>query len=58
MYEIFEHTADLGLRIRADDLQGLFEEAARGLFSVVVTISGRATATFSVGAVMAASGDL
>ena len=36
MYEIFEHTADLGLRIRADDLKELFEEAARGLFSVIV----------------------
>jgi SHS2 domain-containing protein len=36
MYEIFEHTADLGLRIRADDLQRLFEEAARALFSVIV----------------------
>ncbi|MHC4178437.1 MAG: archease [Planctomycetota bacterium] len=36
MYEIFEHTADLGLRIRADDLKGLFEEAARALFSVIV----------------------
>ena len=36
MYEIFEHTADLGLRIRADDLRGLFEEAARALFSVIV----------------------
>ena len=37
MYETFEHTADLGLRIRADDLRGLFEEAARGLFSAIVT---------------------
>jgi len=36
MYEIFEHTADLGLRIRADDLDGLFEEAARAMFSVIV----------------------
>jgi SHS2 domain-containing protein len=36
MHEIFEHTADLGLRIRADDLRGLFEEAARALFSAIV----------------------
>ena len=36
MYEIFEHTADLGLRIRASDLRGLFEEAGRALFSVIV----------------------
>jgi len=36
MYEIFEHTADLGLRVRAGDLAELFEEAARALFSVIV----------------------
>jgi SHS2 domain-containing protein len=36
MYETFEHTADLGLRIRADDLDGLFAEAGRGLFSMIV----------------------
>ena len=36
MYEVFEHTADLGLRIRAGDLNSLFAEAARGLFSVIV----------------------
>jgi len=36
MYEIFEHTADVGLRARAADLEGLFEEAARALFSVIV----------------------
>ena len=35
MYEIFEHTADLGLRVRADDLPALFVEAARGLFSMI-----------------------
>ena len=36
MYETFEHTADLGLRIRAADLDTLFTEAARALFSVIV----------------------
>ena len=36
MYEIFEHTADLGLRIRSADLDGLFEEAARALFSAIL----------------------
>jgi len=36
VYEIFDHTADLGLRIRADDLAELFEESARALFSVIV----------------------
>lgn len=36
MYELFEHTADIGLRVRADHLNGLFEDAARALFSVIV----------------------
>ena len=36
MYETFDHTADLGLRVRAPDLDTLFVEAARGLFSVIV----------------------
>lgn len=37
MYEIFEHTADMGLRVRADGLNELFVDAARGLFSVMVS---------------------
>jgi SHS2 domain-containing protein len=37
MYETFEHTADMGLRITAPDLAGLFEEAAAGLFSMLVS---------------------
>jgi len=36
MYETFDHTADLGLRVRADDLDTLFADAARALFSVLV----------------------
>ena len=36
MYETFEHTADLGLRVRAPDLDTLFVEAARALFSAIV----------------------
>jgi SHS2 domain-containing protein len=35
MYETFEHTADLGLRVRAADLDTLFAEAAEALFSVL-----------------------
>jgi len=35
-YEFFEHTADLGLRIRADNLAELMEEAARALFAAIV----------------------
>ena len=36
MFETFDHTADLGLRIRAADLDTLFAEAAQALFSVIV----------------------
>ncbi|MER3414765.1 MAG: protein archease [Gemmataceae bacterium] len=37
MYEVFEHTADLGLRIRAATLDELFAEAGRALYSVLVS---------------------
>jgi SHS2 domain-containing protein len=36
MHEHFEHTADLGLRIRAADLDTLFVEAAQALFGTIV----------------------
>jgi SHS2 domain-containing protein len=36
MYETFDHTADVGLRIRAADLNELFADAGRALFSVMV----------------------
>lgn len=36
MFETFDHTADLGLRVTAGDLEELFAEAARGLTSLVV----------------------
>ncbi len=36
MYEFFEHTADLGLRVRAADLKSLFEDAGRGLTSMII----------------------
>ena len=35
MFELFEHTADLGLRVRAPDLPTLFREAAEGLFAMI-----------------------
>ena len=37
MYEVFEHTADVGLRVRADSLDALLVDAAHGLFSLIVT---------------------
>ena len=36
MYETFDHTADLGLRVRAADLDTLFAEAAEALFATIV----------------------
>ena len=36
MYELFDHTADLGLRVVAPDREALWREAASGLFSVIV----------------------
>ena len=36
-FETFDHTADLGLRVVADDLADLFQTAAGGLFDVIVS---------------------
>jgi SHS2 domain-containing protein len=36
MFEVFEHTADLGLRARAATLAELLAEAGRGLTSLIV----------------------
>ena len=36
MYELFEHTADLGLRVQANTLDELLVEAARGLLAMLV----------------------
>jgi len=35
MYELFEHTADLGLRARAARLEDLFADAAAGMFAAM-----------------------
>ena len=36
MYEVFEHTADVGIRAKSANLPELFADAARGLFSVIM----------------------
>ncbi len=36
MYELFEHTADLGIRVRAPDLDTLFAEAGEALFAALL----------------------
>ncbi len=35
-YETFDHTADIGIRVRAAELNELFADAARGLFAAIV----------------------
>jgi SHS2 domain-containing protein len=35
-YELFDHTADLGLRVSASDLETLLRDAAAGLFATIV----------------------
>lgn len=39
-YESFDHTADVGLRIRGKDLRGLFVHAAEGLFDLMAELKG------------------
>lgn len=41
MYEVFEHTADVGLRIKAASLEELFRDAGRGLISILIADSSR-----------------
>lgn len=36
MIEFFEHTADAGFRITSPDREGLFQEAGRALFQLIV----------------------
>lgn len=45
MFETFEHTADLGLRVEGDSLNGLFAEAAVGMTSLIVADVGSVEAT-------------
>jgi SHS2 domain-containing protein len=45
MHETFEHTADLGLRVRAADLDTLFAEAAQALFAAIVEDIGTVVAS-------------
>src|SRR5437588_587690 len=40
MHETFDHTADLGLRVRAADLDSLFAEAGVALFETIVEDRG------------------
>lgn len=52
MHEVFEHTADLGLRVAAATLDELFAEAGVGLFEIIAGDTGqiraRAERSFTV----------
>jgi SHS2 domain-containing protein len=39
MYEVFEHTADLGIRVRACSLNELFADAGRGLIAQLANLA-------------------
>jgi SHS2 domain-containing protein len=54
MHETFDHTADLGLRIRAATLDELFVEAAEALFEVIVADLHSVTPTQQVGVTLSA----
>ncbi|TBR17687.1 archease [bacterium] len=34
-YELIEHTADVGIRVKAEDLKGLFKNAALAMFDII-----------------------
>jgi SHS2 domain-containing protein len=34
-YELLDHTGDIGIKVWAGDLKGLFQEAARALFDII-----------------------
>lgn len=34
-YELIEHTADIGIRVRADDLKGIFKKSALAMFDII-----------------------
>ena len=38
-YELVDHTADLGIRVWADDVTGLFKEAAKALFDIITDLT-------------------
>ncbi|MFW6040370.1 MAG: archease [Thermoplasmatota archaeon] len=37
-YEYIEHTADIGVKARGDDLEEAFRETAKGMFSIITEI--------------------
>jgi SHS2 domain-containing protein len=52
-FEVFDHTADVGVRAWGSDLPAAFAQAARGLFSLLVPLDAVRAATTRVVAVAA-----
>lgn len=52
MFEFFEHTADLGIQIESDTLEGVFESAANAFLTAIIQnpekVKGRTTRTFEI----------
>ena len=57
MFEMFDHTADLGMRVESDSLNELFQDAARGLSAMIVD-NPDAISEVSSQTVETSSGDL
>ena len=43
-YELIEHTADIGIRVRAGDLKGIFKNAALAMFDIAAEKKSRLSA--------------
>jgi SHS2 domain-containing protein len=37
-YEFLDHTGDVGIRVWAEDIKGIFQEAARALFDIITDL--------------------
>jgi SHS2 domain-containing protein len=37
-YELIDHTGDIGIKVWADDIKGIFQEAARALFDIIADL--------------------
>ena len=40
-YELIEHTADIGIRVKGKDLEGLFKNAALSMFDIIAERSSK-----------------
>jgi SHS2 domain-containing protein len=37
-YELLDHTGDIGIKVWADDVKGIFQEAAKALFGIITDL--------------------